>query len=77
MVMRTLIGHRGLSKMVMDASSYIKRRLRQVSVDCAISVMDDRMTYQDTIERVIDIGTPRYKTKAHDDCNHLEAQFFQ
>jgi hypothetical protein len=31
------------------------------SVECAISVMDDRMTYQDTIDRVIDIGMPRYR----------------
>jgi hypothetical protein len=23
--------------------------------------MDDRMTYQDTIDRVIDIGMPRYR----------------
>jgi hypothetical protein len=61
MVMRTLTGHRRLSRMDIDPSRYIKRRLMESSDEGAISVMDDRMTYQDTIDRVIDIGMPRYR----------------
>jgi hypothetical protein len=61
MVIRTCTGHRRLSRMDMDPSTYIKRRLIKGSVECAISVMDDRMTYQDTIDRVIGIGAPRYR----------------
>jgi hypothetical protein len=61
MVIGTCTSHRRLSMMDIDPSRYIKRRLMEGSVECAISVMDDRMTYQDTIDRVIDISAPRYR----------------
>jgi hypothetical protein len=60
MVIRICTGQIRLSRMDMDPSRYIKRRHMEGSVERAISVMDDRMTYQDTIDRVIEIGAPRY-----------------